>query len=153
MLCEWYNFNWKTLHVNTCLWKLISSTFIIKSSVKKHLKFKNQNFELTLCVQDPLMLEQKQKLLKKGVNWLKKSGIKSLYNVLDDINLDAGVRMMDSCGYGILKPNIILVGYKNDWFNCADEEIQTYLNTIKYTFLISCAYKYTFLCNNCIILY
>lgn len=82
------------------------------------------------------MYEQKQQLLKNGVNWLKQSGIKSLYNVLDDINIDVGVRMMDTCGYGILKPNIILVGYKNGWFNCGDEDTQTYLNTIKYTFLI-----------------
>lgn len=82
------------------------------------------------------MYEKKQHLLKKGVHWLKQSGIKSLYNILDGIHLDVGVRMMDSCGYGILKPNIILIGYKNNWFDCADEDIQTYLNAIKYRFLI-----------------
>lgn len=53
-----------------------------------------------------------------------------MYNVLDNIDLDVGVRIVNSCSYGILKPNIILLGYKNDWF--ADEDIQTYLNVLKY---------------------
>lgn len=77
--------------------------------------------------------EQIQDLLEEGSNWLRKSGIKSLYNVLDNIDLDDGVRVMDSCGHGILKPNIVVVGYKNDWFNCEDEYVQTYLNILKYS--------------------
>lgn len=76
--------------------------------------------------------KEKRELFKKGMNWLRQTGIKSLYNVLDNINLDVGVGMMDSCGHGILKPNIILVGYKNDWFNSSDEEVETYLNALKY---------------------
>lgn len=83
-------------------------------------------------MQESLIPQQKQDLLEKGVKWLKQIGIKSLYNVLDNIDLDVGVRiLMDSCGYGILKPNIILIGYKYGWFNCADEDINSYLNILK----------------------
>ncbi|MBO8695563.1 hypothetical protein INO35_14415, partial [Staphylococcus aureus] len=32
--------------------------------------------------------------------------------------------------HGILKPNIILLGYKHGWFNCTDYDIQTYLNIL-----------------------
>lgn len=66
------------------------------------------------------------------MKWLKITGIKSLYNVLDNVNLDDGVSVVASCGHGILKPNIVLIGYKKDWFNCSDEDIETYLNTLKY---------------------
>lgn len=85
--------------------------------------------------QDYLVHKQKKELLEKGVNWLNKSGIKSLYNVLDNIDLDIGVHIVNSCGHGILKSNIILIGYKHDWFNCTDDDIQSYLNILKYTFL------------------
>ncbi|XP_025406832.1 bumetanide-sensitive sodium-(potassium)-chloride cotransporter-like isoform X3 [Sipha flava] len=96
-----------------------------------HLITNNNGLQMCINVnKEPLVYEEKQLLVKKGVHWLKKSGIKSLYNVLDGIHLDIGVRMMYSCGYGILKPNIILVGYKNNWFDYVDEDIQTYLNTI-----------------------
>lgn len=90
------------------------------------------------------MLEQKHDLLEKGVKWLKHAGIKSLYNVLDNIDLDVGVRIVNNCSHGILKPNIILLGYKNDWF--ADQDVQTYLNVLKYVnfkygFLYTCNFK------------
>ena len=55
--------------------------------------------------------------------------------MLDNIDLDIGVHIINSCGHGILKPNIILIGYKHGWFHCTDDDIQTYLNIIKYTFI------------------
>jgi len=88
-----------------------------------------------IFLQDPLIHKPKKVLLEKGVNWLKQTGIKSLYNVLDNIDLDIGVHIINSCGHGILKPNIILLGYKHGWFNCTDNDIQTYLNILKYKFL------------------
>jgi len=88
-----------------------------------------------IFLQDPLVNKQKKELLEKGVNWLNQTGIKSLYNVLDNIDLDIGVHIINSCGHGILTPNIILIGYKHGWFNCTDDDIQTYLNILKYTFL------------------
>jgi len=86
-------------------------------------------------LQDPLINKQKKELLEKGVNWLNQIGIKSLYNVLDNIDLDIGVHIINSCGHGILTPNIVLIGYKHDWFNCMDDDIQTYLNILKYMIL------------------
>lgn len=75
----------------------------------------------------------KQELLENGMQWLKQAGIKSLYSILDNIDLDVGIHALNSCGHGILKPNIILIGYKHGWFNCMNEEIQIYLNILKYT--------------------
>jgi len=66
------------------------------------------------------------------MRWLQQNRIKYLYNVLDSVDLDTGVHTMNSCGIGILKPNIILIGFKNNWFNSPDEDVQTYLNTLKY---------------------
>lgn len=80
--------------------------------------------------QECLTRERKQQLLVNGTEWLKRTGIKSLYNVLDNIELHVGVRIMHSCGHGVIKPNVVLLGYKNGWSNNSD--VQTYLNVLKY---------------------
>lgn len=80
--------------------------------------------------------EQKQELLENGKNWLRQKKIKALYNVLDNVGLDTGVRMINSCSQGILKPNILQIGYKNNWFSSTHEDIQIYLNILKYIFSI-----------------
>lgn len=65
------------------------------------------------------------------MQWLKRTGIKSLYSVLDNIDLDVGIHVINSSSHGILKPNIVLIGYKHGWFNCTSEDIQNYLNILK----------------------
>ncbi|VVC37171.1 Hypothetical protein CINCED_3A017148 [Cinara cedri] len=93
-----------------------------------------RNNSLQVCVniiKEALIPKLKQDIFRNGVKWLKKMGIKSLYSVLDNIDLDIGVRiMMDCSGHGILKPNIILVGYKHGWFNCVHKDIKSYLNIL-----------------------
>ncbi|XP_060864758.1 bumetanide-sensitive sodium-(potassium)-chloride cotransporter-like [Metopolophium dirhodum] len=96
-----------------------------------HIITKNNGLQMCInVIKDPLIHKPKKVLLKKGVNWLNQTGIKSLYNVLDNIDLDIGVHIINSCGHGILKPNIILLGYKHGWFNSTDDDIQTYLNIL-----------------------
>lgn len=93
-----------------------------------------ENVRINFFLQNQLIHKQKKELLEKGENWLNQNGIRSLYNILDNIDLDIGVHIMNSCGHGILKPNIIVIGYKHGWFNCKDDDIQTYLNILKYNF-------------------
>jgi len=74
---------------------------------------------------------QKKIRLDKGIQWLKNSGIKSLYVVIDNIGLDLATHIVYSCGHGQFKPNIVMVGYKSDWLNCPYQDLQTYLNIFK----------------------
>jgi len=74
---------------------------------------------------------QKKIFLDKGIQWLKSSGIKSLYVVIDNIKLDLAIPLIFSCGHGQLRPNIAIVGYKSDWLNCPYQDLQTYLNIFK----------------------
>lgn len=76
--------------------------------------------------------EQKKIYFDEGIQWLKESGIKSLYAVIENIDLDAATSMIYTCSHGILKPNIVLVGYKSDWLNCPYKDLQTYLNIYKF---------------------
>ncbi|KAL5242036.1 hypothetical protein ACI65C_009446 [Semiaphis heraclei] len=72
--------------------------------------------------------EQKKICIEKGFKWLKSSGIKSFYVVLNNIELDLATHMIYSCVHGQLKPNITMIGYKSDWLNCPYHDLQTYLN-------------------------
>jgi len=78
-----------------------------------------------------LTQRQKKICIDKGFQWLKSSGIKSLYVVLDNIELDSAIHMIYSFGLGQLRPNIAMIGYKSDWLNCPSQDLQTYLNIFK----------------------
>jgi solute carrier family 12 (sodium/potassium/chloride transporter), member 2 len=58
--------------------------------------------------------------------------IKGFYNLIDDIDMNTGVRLMvQSTGFGVLSPNIIMMGYKSDWPSCNSTQIQTYYHGIQ----------------------
>jgi len=86
---------------------------------------------LYIFLKAKLTLSQKKICLKKGIQWLKNSRIKSLYVVIDNTELDLATRIIYSCGHGQLKPNIAMVGYKSDWLNCPYQDLQAYLNIFK----------------------
>eukprot|EP00102_Acyrthosiphon_pisum_P019738 XP_016656948.1 PREDICTED: bumetanide-sensitive sodium-(potassium)-chloride cotransporter-like isoform X1 [Acyrthosiphon pisum] len=94
-----------------------------------HLITKNNGVQMCVNIKKTsLTLRQKKIFLARGIQWLRNSGIKSLYVVIDSIELDIATHMIYSCGHGQLRPNIAMVGYKSNWLNCPYQDIQTYLN-------------------------
>lgn len=58
--------------------------------------------------------------------------IKGFYNLIDDIDMESGIKLMiQSSGFGKLSPNIILVGYKNDWQTCGYGALNTYFKVLQ----------------------
>lgn len=76
-------------------------------------------------------MEQKKNFVDAGMRWLKKAHVKSLYVVMDNIDLDLATNVVYNCGHGQLRPNIVLIGYKSDWLSCPNEELRTFLNIFK----------------------
>ncbi|XP_015367251.1 PREDICTED: bumetanide-sensitive sodium-(potassium)-chloride cotransporter-like [Diuraphis noxia] len=94
-----------------------------------HLITKNNGVQMCVNIEKiSITPRQKQICLDKGIQWLRKSGIKSLYVIIDNIELDLATYLIYSCGHGQLRPNIVMVGYKSDWLNCPYQDLQTYLN-------------------------
>ncbi|XP_060833886.1 bumetanide-sensitive sodium-(potassium)-chloride cotransporter-like isoform X2 [Rhopalosiphum padi] len=94
-----------------------------------HLITKNYGIQLCVNIEKMSLTPRQKKIrLDKGIQWLRNSGIKSLYVVIDNIGLDLATHMVYSCGHGQFKPNIVMVGYKSDWLNCPYQDLQTYLN-------------------------
>jgi solute carrier family 12 (sodium/potassium/chloride transporter), member 2 len=58
--------------------------------------------------------------------------IKGFYNLVDDIDMESGIKLMiQSSGFGTLSPNIVLMGYKNDWSSCGFTALKTYFKVLQ----------------------
>lgn len=69
--------------------------------------------------------------------WFKKHKIKGFYTVVDGESFEIGSRaLLEASGVGKLKPNVLLMGYKQNWQTCKREELQSYFDTIHKVVLI-----------------
>ncbi|GIX82292.1 solute carrier family 12 member 2 [Caerostris extrusa] len=70
-------------------------------------------------------------MLELGHKYLRYRGIKAFYSAVEDTSFSRGVAsLIQVAGMGKLRPNMILMGYKNNWETCAHEEVQEYFNVI-----------------------
>lgn len=62
--------------------------------------------------------------------------IKGFYVQIDGTNFEDGAKsLMQTVGLGKLKPNIIMLGYKNNWFKCSAQDLNMYFNVLQYVCL------------------
>ncbi|CAI6364618.1 unnamed protein product [Macrosiphum euphorbiae] len=128
-----YNANTIQYHIKNYLPNIIVFTGNPESRKKlvslAHSITKNNGVQMCVNIKKTsITLKQKKIYLARGIQWLRKSGIKSLYVVIDNIELDLATHMIYNCGHGQLRPNIAMVGYKSNWLNCPYQDLQTYLN-------------------------
>jgi hypothetical protein len=58
--------------------------------------------------------------------------VKAFFNLAEDDNFEAGSwSLMQISGLGKLRPNMVLMGYKNNWKTCDREELKQYFNVIQ----------------------
>lgn len=82
----------------------------------------------------PQKISYKSRLanIKEGQKWLKARKTKAFYNVVDGFTIEEGVRaLIQASGFGKLAPNLLLMGYKNDWKTCNQEELISYFNILQ----------------------
>lgn len=70
-------------------------------------------------------------LSKKANDWYRRHKVKGFYSLIDENDFESGCRaLMQASGIGKLKPNILLMGYKNDWQTCDKTELDQYFNVV-----------------------
>ncbi|KFM60478.1 Solute carrier family 12 member 2, partial [Stegodyphus mimosarum] len=68
-------------------------------------------------------------MLEMGHKYLRYRNIKAFYSAVEDQSFSRGVSsLIQVAGMGKLRPNMILMGYKNNWESCAHDEVQEYFN-------------------------
>lgn len=74
----------------------------------------------------------RKQILTKSSKYLRINDIKAFCTVIDEMNMSAAVSaLLQASGIGKLKPNILLLGFKNDWRTCGKEDLSEYFATIQ----------------------
>ncbi|KAL3182116.1 hypothetical protein MRX96_035140 [Rhipicephalus microplus] len=70
-------------------------------------------------------------LTNRANAWLERRKIKAFYILVRDEDFTHGVRsMLQSCGLGKLRPNVVMIGYKSNWQTCDRQEVLKYFTVI-----------------------
>lgn len=73
----------------------------------------------------------RSKLQQKAYRYLRFTNIKGFCVVADNSNLHSGVAaMLGLTGVGKVYPNILMMGYKNDWATCEGNSLDQYVLAI-----------------------
>ncbi|CAG2107439.1 unnamed protein product [Medioppia subpectinata] len=82
-----------------------------------------------------LSQRSRDKLFSDGNTALRERHIKGFYALADDHNFASGVRsLVQSVGIGKLRPNVVMIGFKNDWLQCEYKEVVDYFAAIHHVF-------------------
>lgn len=69
---------------------------------------------------------------RKAYRYFRVTGIKGFFAVAGNASLHEGARsMLSLAGVGKVKPNILMMGYKNDWLTCDRSSLNEYVLTIQ----------------------
>lgn len=83
-------------------------------------------------LQDKLSFKRRTNRTAGAIKWLQKNKDKAFYVVVDDGNFEDNVAaIMKSTGLGKLRPNVIMLGFKNDWMACPVADLNGYYNVIQ----------------------
>lgn len=93
-----------------------------------------KNQSLVVCghiVESSLAYKTKATMLLKATHWLRHNKIKGFCNIIDGANFQNGATtLLQASGLGKLRPNILLMGYKQDWSSCPRESLNMYFNVM-----------------------
>ena len=83
--------------------------------------------ECVNVVDDSVNWKDIEKMKANGIIWLQSNKIKAFYSVTRQSNFCTGARMaLELSGLGKLKPNLLLVGFKDNWKSSYKETISYY---------------------------
>lgn len=79
---------------------------------------------------EKLSYRERKDKINEAYKYFNDKNIKAFYNIVDDVDIEVGIKMMiQSSGFGRLSPNIVLMGYQNNWSTAGS--LKTYYNILK----------------------
>nr|CAH7722625.1 unnamed protein product [Callosobruchus chinensis] len=82
-------------------------------------------------VNKPLDYKIRAATISKAYKYLKANKMKAFYSLVDNVSFEAGSKaLLQTVGIGKLSPNVVMMGYKNDWMTCNKEELNMYFNVL-----------------------
>jgi solute carrier family 12 sodium/potassium/chloride transporter 2 len=105
------------------------------------VKFSSQiigNNGIIICgdiLKSNVTFEKQQSVQDSQTQWLKHNKIRAFYNSILSTNLHSGsLALYQMAGLGKLKPNTVLLGFKNNWKQASVGEVEEYMRIIQDAF-------------------
>ncbi|XP_032514498.1 bumetanide-sensitive sodium-(potassium)-chloride cotransporter [Danaus plexippus] len=93
-----------------------------------------KGLSLMLCghiLQSAINHRTREALSARAYQWFSKRNIKAFYTIVDDASFKDGAgALLQASGLGKLKPNILLMGFKEDWQTCPRQELAGYIDVM-----------------------
>ncbi|XP_074028973.1 sodium potassium chloride cotransporter [Leptinotarsa decemlineata] len=71
----------------------------------------------------------------KAYDYLRNNKIKAFHTIIDNMPFEVGAKaLIQTTGIGKLSPNVLMMGYKNNWQTCDKEELLAYFNVLHAAF-------------------
>ncbi|KAL0271481.1 UNVERIFIED_CONTAM: hypothetical protein PYX00_008562 [Menopon gallinae] len=97
-----------------------------------------KNNALMICgdvLENKLSYKARQRRIRMSYEWLGDRKIKSFYTLIDEINFEKGANsLLQAIGVGKLRPNVLMMGYKNDWASCPRDQLISYFHVLHEAF-------------------
>lgn len=82
-------------------------------------------------VEGKITTKMRREILQQSYKHLRKNDIKGFCSLIGNVDLPTGVSaMLEVAGVGKIRPNILVIGYKNDWRVCDRQSLKQYFATI-----------------------
>lgn len=83
--------------------------------------------ECVNVVKDTMDWKNVETMRANGIQWMQNNHVKAFYSVVRHKNFSDGARVgLELSGLGKLRPNMVLLGYKDDWRSCPKEAKEFY---------------------------
>lgn len=93
-----------------------------------------KNHSLFICghiIETPVSYKTRNSMVTKCTSWFRTNKIKAFYSLVDSANFqDGATSLLQAAGLGKMRPNILLMGYKQDWASCPRENLNMYFNVM-----------------------
>lgn len=93
-----------------------------------------KGFSLMLCghiVKGQVSHRAREALGNRAYHWFNKRKMKAFYSIVDDVSFREGASaLIQGSGLGKLKPNILMMGFKEDWQTCDRTEVIDYVDVM-----------------------
>ncbi|XP_059613591.1 bumetanide-sensitive sodium-(potassium)-chloride cotransporter isoform X2 [Phlebotomus argentipes] len=97
-----------------------------------------KNVSLLVCghvIQSASNQKHRLYMQQKTKEWFDDHKMKAFYAYVDDDDFESGCKaLMQAAGIGKLKPNIVMMGYKNDWKTADPSALKQYFNVVHKAF-------------------
>jgi Solute carrier family 12 len=75
---------------------------------------------------------QRSRCLGDASRFIHVHKLRAFFSLVDGLNFEQGARaLLQATGIGKLRPNVLLMGYKNEWLLAPNEETHQYFNVLQ----------------------